>query len=80
MMTDQEKILVLKASIANIGHLIPAGMTITFKREHGELATVEQVFSNGEVLTCMFTGFSPIWSVPVVPAEYGITEQHAEGV
>jgi hypothetical protein len=73
-MTDAEKIAVLKASILNIGRLIPDGMAITFYRDPGETATMEQVFPNGEMTTAMFTGYSPIYSVPVVPAEYGVTE------
>ena len=73
-MTDAEKIAVLKAAILNIGRLIPAGMTITFHRDPGCMATMEQVFPDGQMLTAAFTGFSPIYSIPVVPAEYGIQE------
>ncbi len=73
-MTDEEKVAVLKASISNIGHLIPAGMTITFRREAGAMSSVEQVFPDGEVLTANFTGHSPIYTVPVVPAEYGVVQ------
>lgn len=74
-MNDQEKIAVLEASICNIGRLIPVGMTITFSR-HADAAasSMEQVYPNGEVLKCEFTGHSPIYTVPVVPAEYGIAQ------
>lgn len=75
MMNDQEKIAVLKASICNIGRLVPAGMTITFSRRPDAAASsMEQTFPNGEVLTCEFTGHAPIYTVPVVPAEYGIAQ------
>jgi hypothetical protein len=72
-MTDEEKIAVLKASICNIGRLIPAGMTITFSRSQGAAkSSVEQIFPDGERMVANFTGHSPIYTVPVVPAEYGV--------
>ncbi|GBG03935.1 hypothetical protein AZSI13_32620 [Azospira sp. I13] len=77
-MDDQKKLDVLKASILNIGHLIPGGMSISFYRDPGEMATVEQTFPDGQLVTAIFTGHSPIYDVPVVPAEYGI-DQCMEG-
>lgn len=75
MMNDQEKIAVLKASICNIGRLIPAGMAITFSRRADAAASsMEQTYPNGEVVTCEFTGHAPIYTVPVVPAEYVIAQ------
>lgn len=71
-MTDEEKIAVLQASICNIGRLIPAGMTIRFSRVLGEASTMEQVYPDGSVLIAHFTGHTPIYTVPVVPAEYGV--------
>lgn len=71
-MTDAEKIACLKASITNIGRLIPEGMSITFYRDPGSMATIEQVFPDGELITAIFTDCSPIYTVPVVPAEYGV--------
>lgn len=73
-MDDQEKLNVLKASILNIGRLIPEGMSITFYRDPGEMATLEQTFPDGQLVTAAFTGHTPIYDIPVVPAEFGIGE------
>jgi hypothetical protein len=72
-MTDQEKIAVLKASLCNIGRLIPAGMSITFRRDPDARASVmEQTYPDGEVVKAEFSGHTPIYTVPVVPSEYGV--------
>lgn len=68
------KVAILKASICNLGHLIPEGMTITFRRDPGHMATMEQEFPDGQMVTAAFTGCSPIYSVPVVPAEFSTLE------
>lgn len=73
-MTDAEKIACLKASILNIGRLIPPGMSISFHRDPDAAATMEQVFPDGQMVTAIFNGYSRIYTVPVVPAEYGVTE------
>lgn len=72
-MTDAEKVACLKASILNIGRLIPPGMSITFHRDPQANATMEQVFPDGQMLTAVFDGHTPIYNVPVVPAEYGLS-------
>jgi hypothetical protein len=72
-MTDEMKIAVLRASMSNIGRLLPAGMTVSFSRPaDGSACRLEQIYPNGETLTADFLGHSPIYTVPVVPAEYGV--------
>ena len=74
-MDDQEKIAVLMASICNIGRLIPAGMTLTFSRRADAAASrMEQTFPDGDMMTYEFTGHAPVYTVPVVPAEYGLAQ------
>lgn len=74
-MNDQEKIAVLKASISNMGRLIPAGMTITISRSaDGGQSVMDQTYSDGTKLTAVFVGHTPIYSIPVVPAEYGMAQ------
>lgn len=71
---DAFKIEVLKASLLNIGRLLPEGMSITFTHDPGAMTTMEQTFPDGQVVNAIFTGFSPIYSVPVVPEEFRIKE------
>lgn len=73
-MTDAEKVACLKASLCNIGRLIPEGMSIAFHRDPGADATMEQVYPDGQMVTAVFVGYSPIYNVPLVPAEYGVLE------
>jgi hypothetical protein len=73
-MNDAMKLAIIKASILNIGRLIPEGMSITFYRDPGEMATLEQTFPDGQLVTAAFTGHTPIYNVPVVPAEFGVDQ------
>ncbi|MCL2344293.1 MAG: hypothetical protein FWC58_00370 [Desulfobulbus sp.] len=69
-MNDVDKLATLKASIINIGRLLPEGMHIMFHRDPGCMTTLEQVYPDGSMTSAIFTGCSPIYGVPVVPAEF----------
>ncbi|MCL2524585.1 MAG: hypothetical protein FWF20_07010 [Betaproteobacteria bacterium] len=71
-MNDADKIALLKASILNIGRLLPPGMSVTFRHDSGAAATMEIMFPDGHIETLIFTGHSPIYNVPAVPSEYGV--------
>lgn len=74
MLTDLEKINVLKASLLNIGRLLPEGMSVTFTRDPGTFTTIEQVFPDGRMETGVFTSASPIYMVPETEAKISIKE------
>lgn len=74
---DAVKIDILRASIMNIGRLLPDNMSATFVRR-GAVTTLEQVFPDGQTQTYAFRDHTPIYGVPVVPAMVGINGS-AEG-
>ena len=64
---DKLKVDILRASIVNIGRLLPDRMSIAFTRLDA-VTILKQVFPDGETQDCVFTGHTPIYAVPVVPA------------
>lgn len=68
-LTEAEKAVVLKASIQNVGRLLPKGMSITFDHLSPTGGTLlEMQFPNGATTLAEFVGCSPIHMVPFVCA------------
>ena len=64
---DKLKVDILRASIVNIGRLLPDRMSIAFTRLDA-VTILKQVFPDGETQDCVFTGHTPIYAVPVAGA------------
>ncbi|SAI74600.1 Uncharacterised protein [Bordetella ansorpii] len=77
---DQVKMDVLRASILNIGRLLPDRMSIEFTRRDG-VTMLKQIFPEGDTQSYAFTSHTPIYSVPIVPALRTLAEevQHGQG-
>ncbi len=68
-MTDLEKQEVLKASLINIGRLLPPGTEIHFFREAGDpRARMQLCSADGTNTDYAFVGHGPIFNVPTVEA------------
>lgn len=70
---DKLKLDILRASLLNIGRLLPDNMTATFDRSGG-ITTLDQVFPDGSVSNYVFTGHTPIYGIPVVPATLNLAD------
>lgn len=75
---DRLKVDILRASIVNIGRLLPDRMSIAFTRLDA-VTMLKQVFPDGETQDCIFTGHTPIYAVPVVPALRSLPEDLQHG-
>lgn len=75
---DRLKVDILRASIVNIGRLLPDRMSIAFTRLDA-VTMLKQVFPDGESQDCIFTGHTPIYAVPVVPALRKLPEDLQHG-
>lgn len=77
-LTEVEKAMVLRASIQNVGRLLPKGMAIVFEHREGAEGT-EMVleFPNGSTKHAQFISCSPIHMVPFVCAVDEMFEQEA---
>ncbi len=75
---DKLKVDILRASIVNIGRLLPDRMSIAFTRLDA-VTMLKQVFPDGEIQDCVFTGHTPIYAVPVVPALRNLAEDLQHG-
>lgn len=70
---DKLKVDILRASILNIGRLLPDRMSIAFTRSD-TVTMLKQVFPDGESHAYVFTGHTPIYTVPVVPVLRNLPE------
>lgn len=68
---DQVKTGILRASILNIGRLLPDNMSIAFTRG-ANVTGMKLVFPDGEEQSQIFAGYTPIYGVPVVPALFNL--------
>ena len=64
---DQVKTGILRASILNIARLLPDNMSVAFTRDDN-VTGMKLVFPDGKEQSQIFTGHTPIYGVPVVPA------------
>lgn len=68
---DQLKVDILRASIVNIGRLLPDNMSVAFTRVT-KVTGMKLVFPDGEEQSQIFTSHTPIYGVPVVPALFNL--------
>lgn len=71
---DKLKVDILRASILNIGRLLPDRMSIAFTRSD-TVTMLKLVFPDGQTQTYAFRGHTPIYGVPVVPALRNLPEE-----
>lgn len=65
-MTDEVKAAVLKASLLNIGRLLPPGTEVHFYRDDGDPRTRMQIcYSDGTNTEYAFVGHGPVFDVAV---------------